>query len=193
MLTYTHVSYTVIRMNTIVNPVTRERIVFQEGIGNPMAKALVFEFHLEVGGGVYVPHMHLSQSETLLIRKGRLRCGMPGHEKEIGPGESVTFAPRMGHTLQVVGDEPVQATVEFRPALKAESFLRNYFGLCAEGRCDAKGEPSLLQISLMMPYHGIWRADIPLLAQKILFTVIRPIAYLLGYRSTYAKYAPQNK
>lgn len=48
---------------------------------------------------------------------------------------------------------------------------------------------SLLQIALLMPAHGNFRADIPLVAQRVLFTILRPVAWLLGYRSSYAQYA----
>lgn len=175
--------------DVIENPVTRERVVFRAGVGDPRAEVLGFDFHLGVGGGVFVPHMHLAQSETIQVRRGRLRCGLPGAQRELHAGDTATFEPGRGHTLEVVGNEPVEAFVEFRPAGRAESFLRNYFGLCRDGRCDPRGELSLLQVSLLMPAHDNWRADIPLVAQRVLFTVLRPIAWLLGYRAEYPRYA----
>ncbi len=174
--------------SVIENPVTKERVVFKEGMGNPNAPVLAFDFFLEPGGGVFVPHLHLTQTETLRVRQGRLRAGLPGKEKEYGPGDEVVLAPGQGHTLCNVSEGPFEAAVEFRPAGNAESFLRNYFGLCRDGRCDAKGELPLLQIALLMPAHDNWRADIPLLAQKVLFTILRPIARLLGYRASYPAY-----
>lgn len=175
----------------IENPVTGERIVFREGMGDPAAPVLSFDFFVRPGGGVFVPHMHEHQTETIRILAGRIVCGMPGAEREVGPGEVVTFEPGQGHVLHAVGPDEVRAYVEFRPAAGAESFLRNYFGLCRDGKSTEKGDLPLSQIALLMPKHGNWRADIPLLAQRVLFTLLGPIARLRGYRSTYARYVPR--
>jgi quercetin dioxygenase-like cupin family protein len=174
--------------DTIENPVTGERIVFRHGMGDPHAAVLGFDFYVAPGGGVFVPHLHHSQSETIRVIAGRMRCGMLGHEREVGPGESVTFAPGEGHVLNSVGAEELHAYVEFRPAGRAESFLRNYFGLCRDGKSNAKGDLPLSQLAVLMPPHGNWRADIPLLAQKLLFTVLRPLGWLRGFRSSYRRY-----
>lgn len=174
--------------NEIENPVTGERVVFRTGMGDPDAPVLAFDFYLRPGGGVFVPHQHTAQEESIRVIKGRIRCGMPGAEREVGPGETVTFAPGEGHVLHAVGEEGVEAYVEFRPAGNAESFLRNYFGLCRDGKSNAKGDLSLPQIAMLMPAHGNLRADIPRLAQRVLFTLLRPIAWTLGYRARYPRY-----
>lgn len=175
--------------NEIENPVTGERIVFREGVGDPHAAVLAFDFFIRPGGGVFVPHLHAHQRETIKVLAGRLVCGMPGSEREVGPGEVVTFEPGEGHVLHAVGSDEVRARVEFRPAGDAESFLRNYFGLCRDGKSSEKGDLPLPQIALLMPEHGNFRADIPLLAQRILFALIKPFAKLAGYRSRYPRYA----
>lgn len=175
-------------MNEIENPVTGERVVFREGVGDPEADVLSFDFFVKPGGGVFVPHLHLEQTEIIRVIKGKLRCGLPGQEREVGPGEVVTFLPGEGHVLHAVGAEEVQAFVEFRPALRAESFLRNYFGLCRDGRSDSKGDLPLPQIALFMPHHGNWRADIPLAAQRVLFAILRPFGRWMGYREVYPEY-----
>ncbi len=173
----------------IENPVTGETIVFREGVGDPSAPVLSLDFTIQKGGGVFVPHLHRFQTETIHVRSGRLRAGLPGAQREIGPGEHVVLTPGTGHTLENLSDGPLEAFVEFRPAGGAERFLRNYFGLCREGRCDRQGNPALLQIALLMPAHDNWRADIPLVAQRVLFTILRPIAWLLGYRAHYPRFA----
>lgn len=177
------------RDNEIENPVTGERIVFREGVGDPQAEVLAFDFFVRPGGGVFVPHLHAHQRETIQVLAGRLVCGMPGSEREVGPGEVVTFEPGEGHVLHAVGPEEVRARVEFRPAGEAESFLRNYFGLCRDGKSTDKGELPFAQVALLMPVHGNFRADIPLLAQRILFALVTPFAKLAGYRPRYARYA----
>lgn len=173
----------------IENPITGERIIFREGTGDNTAPVLGFDFYVRPGGGVFVPHCHDTQSETLNVLSGRLRCGMPKNTREIGPGETVSFASGEGHILESLGPEELHAYVEFRPAGHAESFLRNYFGLCRDGKSDAKGDLALPQIAMLMPAHGVWRADIPKPAQRILFAILRPVSWLAGLRSRYPKYA----
>lgn len=175
--------------NQIENPITGERIIFREGAGDSTAPILGFDFFVKPGGGVFVPHCHEAQSETLKVMAGRLRCGMPGKTRDVVAGETVTFASGEGHTLESVGPEELHAYVEFRPAGHAESFLRNYFGLCRDGKSDKKGDLPLPQVAMLMPAHGVWRADIPRLAQKILFTLLKPVSWLVGLRSRYPKYA----
>jgi quercetin dioxygenase-like cupin family protein len=175
-------------MNEIINPITGERIVFRDGMGDEAAPVLAFDFFLKPGGGVFVPHFHESQIETIVINKGKLVCTTEGREVQLGAGEKIVFKPGQGHTLYAAGSEEFHAFVEFRPAGKAESFLRNYFGLCRNGKSDHLGNLSLLQVSLLMPFHGNWRADIPILAQKFLFLILQPIAKLMGYKETYPEF-----
>lgn len=178
-----------VRDREIENPVTGERIVFGAGMGDPDAPSLCFDFYLAPNGGVFVPHLHLGQQETLEIVRGQLACTLPDGERTVRAGERVTFAPRTGHTLRNTGSDELHARVEFRPAGRAEEFLRNYFGLCRDGHSDKTGELPLLHLAVFMPRYGNYRGDIPLLAQRFLFTLLRPVGWLLGYRATYPRYA----
>lgn len=173
----------------IVNPVTGERVIFRDGAGDPAASVLRFDFYLKPGGGVFVPHQHLGQQETLEIVRGTLQCRLPDGERTVSAGQRVVFAPRVGHTLCNVGDDELHARVEFRPAGRAEEFLRNYFGLCRDGHSDARGELPFLHLAVFMPRYGNYRADIPLIAQRVLFFLLRPIGWLRGYRARYPRYA----
>lgn len=174
--------------NEIVNPVTGERVVFRDGVGDPTAARLSMDFYLKPSGGVFVPHLHRQQREVLHVRSGTLKCTFTDGERLVTAGESVTIEPGVGHSLLNAGTEELHAYVEFTPALGAEAFLRNYFGLCSDGKSNDKGDLPLLHLAVFMPTYGNYRGDIPLLAQRILFFVLRPIGKLLGYRASYPKY-----
>lgn len=176
-------------MDSISNPVTGERVVFLEGAGDPKAPRLTFDFFLAPGGGVLVPHQHLRLTETLHVRAGVLLAGPPGQERRVGPGESITFTPGQGHTLKNVGEGELHAFTEFTPAGTAESFLRNYYGLCRDGFTDASGELPLPALAMLIPAHDNWRADIPIWVQRALFFVLRPVAWLRGFKPTYPQYS----
>ena len=92
-------------MNEIENPVTGERVVFREGVGDPEADVLSFDFFVKPGGGVFVPHLHLEQTEIIRVIKGKLRCGLPGQEREVGPGEVVVIPAGTPQRIAAFGDE----------------------------------------------------------------------------------------
>lgn len=121
-------------------PVTGERVVFLEGVGDPSAPRLTFDFYLRPGGGVLVPHQHLRLTETLHVRSGALLAGPPGQERLVGPGESITFTPGQGHVLKNAGEGELHAFTDLTPAGSAESFLRNDYGLYRDGFAESNGE-----------------------------------------------------
>lgn len=176
-------------MDTIENPVTGERVVFLEGVGDPNAPRLTFDFYLRPGGGVLVPHQHLRLTETLHVRSGALLARPRGQERLVGPGESITFTPGQGHVLKNAGEGELHAFTQFTPAGTAESFLRNYYGLCRDGFADSNGELPLPALAMLIPAHDNWRADIPLIVQRALFFLLRPVAWLRGFKATYSQYA----
>ncbi|WP_205780557.1 hypothetical protein [Mucilaginibacter limnophilus] len=64
------------------------------------------------------------------------------------------------------------------------------WGLAADGKVNKNGMPNILQVALTLSkYSDIFRTVKPsYVTQKIVFGILSPIAYLLGYRATYKKY-----
>lgn len=69
-------------------------------------------------------------------------------------------------------------------------FFENAFGLANDGKTNEKGMPNIFQMALIAnKYDDFFRLSKPsFLIQKIVFSILTPIAYLAGYRSTYNKY-----
>ncbi len=172
---------------TIVNDKTGERIRFKTGPDH----VCNFEFRVSPRGGVFVPHLHLHQSERIVLLEGELTVVVNGVPRRLRAGESLVLPPTTRHTLDNTGTIEAVADVTFTPAGRTELFLRNIFGLARDGRTKANGDISLLQAAIMLPYCDIYRADIPLFVQKALFAILRPFARLAGYRARYAQYDPE--
>jgi hypothetical protein len=68
--------------------------------------------------------------------------------------------------------------------------VANLFGLARDGKTDAKGMPNILQLAVFAREFEdvVYFTNPPRSVQKILFGVLAPIARLLGYRGSYAKY-----
>ena len=131
-----------------------------------------------------MPHLHMRQTETMTLVRGELLVTVNGEPRRVQQGETLSLSPRSGHTLRNETQREVHAYVEFRPALRSEEFLRTIFGLAERGETDDKGDVSFLQAAAMMPRYEMYRADVPLLLQRILFAILGPIARLIGYQST---------
>jgi len=55
-----------------------------------------------------------------------------------------------------------------------QSFFETYCGLATEGRCDAKGQPPLLQVASSLPLSGMYLARPSVRARRLLMAVLRP-------------------
>ncbi len=66
----------------------------------------------------------------------------------------------------------------------------NMFGLANDGKTNTKGMPNPLQLAIL----GKEFQDVviftspPPAVQKVMFTVLAPVARLLGYRGSYEEY-----
>jgi len=77
-----------------------------------------------------------------------------------------------------------------KPAMNTENLFETMNGLIKDGKTNSRGMPGILQISLTVSkFSPVFRLTRPAyIVQKILFFMIRPIAWLAGYRAVYKKY-----
>jgi hypothetical protein len=63
-------------------------------------------------------------------------------------------------------------------------------GLAQDGKTDAKGMPNLLQLALIASeFDDVIQLATPApMVQRMLFPLLRPIARLRGYKSSYRQY-----
>jgi quercetin dioxygenase-like cupin family protein len=136
-------------------------------------------------------HIHIRQESSAEVVSGALHFSVRGKEQIVRAGEKIVIPANTPHYFWNEGDEDARALQEFRPALKTELFFETLFGLARDGKLTDKGMPTTLQISVMAPAFGdeIRPTSPPWFVVKMLGWLIGPIARLLGYRSTYARYS----
>lgn len=73
----------------------------------------------------------------------------PGRDPRIDrdDGRVDRRAARNAHAWWNPSDEPARVLVEFRPALRTETFFRQFFGLARDGKVNSQGLPGPLQLA----------------------------------------------
>ena len=71
---------------TLVNPVTGERMTFLETAAETGGDRVVIELHADPGGSVAAAHVHPSQWETFAVVSGTLGAKVAGRTTEAGRG-----------------------------------------------------------------------------------------------------------
>jgi quercetin dioxygenase-like cupin family protein len=176
------------------NPVTGERIILQS------AKTDRSRLQMQVApGGARPPvHLHCRIAESFEVVEGALTLLVDGAERILGPGDAEHVAPGVAHTWWNSGDGTLRFNAEFKPAGNMRSFFETLCGLAAEGRMSPSGDIAFLQIVASAPHWDTYLAGPPLLAQRVLFSTLAPLAWALGYRARYPRFdgslapVPQN-
>jgi hypothetical protein len=113
---------------TIENPTTRERIVFQQTARDTSGALMVADLFVGRGGFVAVEHVHPRQEERLIVKRGAIRFRLAGREQIYTPGE---------------------------PALNFDEFLETVFGLTRDGWMNGTGGPrNLFQAAALLAPVG---------------------------------------
>jgi mannose-6-phosphate isomerase-like protein (cupin superfamily) len=172
----------------IENRLSKERITFlQTGVET---RGELFGFEVEVPTDMVLPppHLHVAEEERMEVLEGEMTIQTDGRQHVLRPGDSHILTPGVAHTWWNSGPGSLRFRAEFRPAGNMQSFFETYCGLAAEGRSDEKGQPPLLQVAASLPFWGMYLAGPPILAQRLLMAVLRPVARLRGYRPSYERF-----
>lgn len=171
----------------IENPVIGDRVVFRQTTAQTNGQLLEFDLFAKPGAGGPPEHIHPQSAERFSVITGTLRARVAGVDSQVSAGESLDVPAGTLHTWWNDGAEEVQVRVEIRPAGRMETFLETIYGLASAGRTNAKGIPSLLQLSVFAPaYFDTNHIVNPSLAlQRRVFGVVGPIARMLGYRADF--------
>lgn len=176
---------------TSENPVTGERSIVLEAPQDNPARRLVAELHVRPGGAVAGEHLHPAIVERFEVIEGRLGVSLDGRRSSLGPGGAVDVPPGRWHDWWQEGDEKAIVRVEVTPGDRFVEVIRTLFGLAIDGRTNAKGMPSPLQlIAIAAEFDDvvIFRRP-PRLVQRLLFGALAPLAHARGYRGVYPRYS----
>lgn len=116
-------------MTTIMsNEVTGETFAF----GPRDAEVLAFDWTLDVGSAS-PRHVHPDQQERFAVTAGVLEIEQDGEVLTLSAGDEHLVPAGVGHRVRSVGEEPVRARVEVRPALGLQGFFEELAALGAGG------------------------------------------------------------
>lgn len=125
-------------------------------------------------------HFHPKQTERFQVLDGSMCIRFNDEERLLATGDSIEIAAGQVHSFHTKGSAGVRLIIELTPAGEMEAFFK---GLA---RAQREGRHPLLQIALMYSAakdFGFYLAGVPVWAQKLLFSVLAPIARGLGYRA----------
>jgi quercetin dioxygenase-like cupin family protein len=173
--------------DSIVNPVTGERLVFELTSHDTNGECTVFDTFVEPGGSVASAHVHPYQTEIFTVIEGRLGMKRGREKLELAPSEVAMIDPGVAHKFWNAGDETLRFRAEVRPSLEFESLIETMFGLAADGKTNRKGMPGPLRLAVIANHHfDVVRLPvIPHALQKLALVPGALLGKAVGYRPTY--------
>jgi quercetin dioxygenase-like cupin family protein len=174
----------------ILNPKTRNEIKFLQTSKDTDGKLLEMESTYFSHSKEPPAHYHPFQTEDFTILFGELSIRIYGEVKILRQGETIKIQPNVTHSMWNNSDNKTVVNWKVRPAMNTEYMLESLLGLANDGKTNEDGVPVLLQaVSTLNKFTDVFRLKSPpFLIQKIIYTILDPIAYIFGYRSTYPKY-----
>jgi len=174
----------------VENPITGERAVVRVGIEDSEGRLLVSDLYVKPGGAVAGEHVHPIIEEWFTVKNGRVGFRIDGRESIAELDQRLHVPAGTAHDWWNAGEEEAHVVVEVSPAERFEEMITNLFGLARDGKTNPKGMPNLLQAALFASEFEdvLYFTSPPRAVQKVLFGVLAPIAWALGYRGTYPRY-----
>lgn len=175
---------------TISNPATGQEIRFVHTARDTGGRLLEMESHFQPHSLEPIPHYHPLQTEYFTALSGAIVVRLGAVIKVLKAGETLRIPPHTVHSMWNPFEEKAVVSWKMEPALDTEYFLETGMGLAREGKTGKNGMPPLLQVALLANrYDKVFRlASPPYWVQKTLFALLTPLAWLRGYRASYAKY-----
>ena len=163
----------------LTNPMTNERFVRMPAPFDRLRIEVQAPLHM-----VRPPlHLHCHSAESFQIIEGSATVLVDGTERVLREGDVLEVVPGTPHTWWNSGDGLLRLVIEFRPALRMQSFFETLCGLAIEGR-----KLDVLQIAASAALWDSYLAGPPVMMQRALFALLRPVARARGYRACYARF-----
>jgi mannose-6-phosphate isomerase-like protein (cupin superfamily) len=174
----------------IRNAHTGHEMKFLQTAGDTCGRLLEIEATYHAASKPPAPHYHPVQDEVFTVLEGNLTVQVHGVLKKLHAGDTIQIPRNTVHAMWNPSDVKTVVNWQVRPALTTEYFLETGTGLANDGKLKANGLPPLLQVALLaQQFSNVYRlAKPPYLVQRILFTILTPVAYAKGYLPLYEKY-----
>ena len=172
------------------NPATGIKAVIQVGTGETDGERLVVDLYARKCGAGSVLHMHPVIYERLTIVSGRVGLAVNGVISIAEVGSTIEIPPGQTHRWWNAGIYEAQVRMDIRPVARFEDLMRNLIGLAQDGKTDTTGMPNLFQLALLArEFKDVIRFSKPSrFVQEVVFSMLVPLARLLGYKGSYSAY-----
>ena len=173
----------------ITNPIVGQHIKFLQTAKDTDGKLLEMEASYRPYSKEPPPHYHPYQEEDFMILKGQMTVRLEGKILLLNEGDTLHIPANTIHSMWNNSGSTSVINWKIQPALSTEYFLETATGLASDKKRRRRMR-SLLQRSLMAnKYSGVFRlSKPPFFIQKILFIMLTPFAWLVGYRASYKQY-----
>ncbi len=135
-------------------------------------------------------HYHPYQTEDFVVLKGEIKVRLDGQIRILKEGDHLHINPHQRHAMWNVSDSVAVVSWKVQPAMNTENLFEIITGLANDGKTNAVGQPNILQVALTINrFSNVFRlATPPFAIQRVVFYLLMPVAYLLGYKAVYKKY-----
>jgi quercetin dioxygenase-like cupin family protein len=173
--------------DTIENPITGERLVFEKTSAQTAGEYVLFECVVKPSGFVAAAHVHPFQEERFQVIDGTLMFRIDGQDLRAEPGDVVLVPAGRKHQFWNAGEEEARFACEVRPALQFERLIETMFSLAQAGKTNKKGMPNPLRLAVIarahfdtvrLPFPPVWM-------QRVGLALGAPLGRILGYQATY--------
>lgn len=167
----------------ITNPVTGERIAFDESVSD--AETLVWDEFRPPDVDPPPAHYHPETEERFYVREGRLVVEIAGEDHRVEAEEWIVVPPRTPH-VSYTETEPVRFRREVAPRGRWREALTDRFA-AAHTVGEVSGITGLLQsILLVQAYPKVVVPDRPPRpVQRALFPLLAGVGRVIGLKSHY--------
>jgi quercetin dioxygenase-like cupin family protein len=174
---------------TIVNPVSGERITFRKTSADTNGAYVEIDVELTPEGAVPGMHVHPNQEERFEILSGNVRFRKGLRKIDAEAGDVVIVEAGKAHKFKNNSDEGAVMRVQVTPALEMERLFEAAVGLAQDGRVTKKGMPRPLDLALFVSEFKdeVRGPGSPGWLQR---ASLAPLAYIGRRRGRDERYAP---
>jgi mannose-6-phosphate isomerase-like protein (cupin superfamily) len=172
------------------NAITGQDIVFLKTAKDTKGRLLEMESVYNTRSVEPIEHYHPAQEEDFSIIEGELSVKINGQLTIYKAGDHFHIPKGVVHAMWNASSAKTVINWQVRPALNTEYLLETSNGLVKEGKTNERGMPDILQVALIANrFSGVFRlAKPPYVVQRIVFSILAPIAFLAGKKGMYMKY-----
>lgn len=174
----------------VKNPITGQEIKFIQTSRDTQGLLLEMETTYQPHSTEPLPHFHPQQEENFQVLSGSISVRLGTELKVLSVGDTLHIPAKQVHSMWNHSGEKAVVQWKVQPALDTEYFLEMGMGLAQAGKVKENGMPVLWQIVLLVThFKQVYRLTKPSpVVQNLVFTLLKPIAQLLGYRAIHPEY-----